>query len=99
MDHPQPTTPLQTNNSTAEVTIIRKNSKNLPKPWTRSFIGLAIRRTKNTFNFIGHPSCETLMAITQKKSMWRIITPYGIFIYIEKQIKSNSRESIKGVLI
>ena len=58
MGHPQPATPLQMDNSKAEVIANITIFKDSPKPCTCVFIGCTIRRTKNNSKFTGHSDHE-----------------------------------------
>ncbi len=65
MDHPQPRTPMQMDNTTAEGVIIKKYNRNAPKQWTCASIGSAIANHKFNLKFIGG----------RGRRIWQIILP------------------------
>ncbi len=71
MGHPQPKTPIQTDNTTAEGVI---NNKIPPKPWTCDFIGYAIAKHRGNLKFIGGRGRPTSQTILRSTICWRIMS-------------------------
>ncbi len=53
MGHPQPRTPIQTDNTTAKGVINKKYNRNAPKQWTCDSIGSATVKHRVNLKFIG----------------------------------------------
>jgi hypothetical protein len=54
MGHPQPRTPIQTDNTTAEGVINNKYNQNTPKQWTCVSMGYITKKSKDNSKFIGN---------------------------------------------
>jgi hypothetical protein len=63
MGHPQPQTPIQTDNTMAEGVTNKKYSQNAPKQWICDFIGSATASPKTNSKYI----------FDQGRQIWRII--------------------------
>jgi hypothetical protein len=65
MGHPQPKTPIQTDNTTVEGVIKIKYSQNAPKHWTCKSIGYVTTKPKDNLKFIGNQGEQTSRIISQ----------------------------------
>jgi hypothetical protein len=100
MGHPQPPTPVQTDNSTAYGIVnssIRKRRK------TCGSIGYATASTKNIFLFIGNPAQKTLVTISPSTAPQPITKPCAPRTYKSPKqlfpLQFTSQIVCEGVLI
>jgi hypothetical protein len=65
MGHPQPRTPIQTDNLTAEGVMNHKIQPKQTKQWTCTFIGYATTKPKAIFKFTSNQENSTVWIILQ----------------------------------
>ena len=74
MGHPQPKTPIQTNNTTAKGVINNKYSQNTPSPWTCNSIGYVTLKRRGNLEFTGGWEERTSWITLRSIIHWRIMS-------------------------
>ena len=95
MGHPQTETPLQTDNSTAEIISNRNIFQRCSEAMDMNFILCTVGRTKNTLKFIDNPAHKIQGTVTQNTTRHRIIALYMISTYIERQINPRADNPVR----